>query len=172
MRLIFIKTLVLLTLCAINIPVQAQERFPELPPPPEDPPIEVMLVGVFHFAQTDTTLFDALDPKRQAEIADLVGQLAAFEPTQVMVERQPYYWQDQIDSTYAEYRAGRFALPRNEMYQLGYRLDDVADLAKAREHHSWVVIDLADPLHPEVSCVVGDDFLHHPENVQVACTSR
>lgn len=106
----------------------AQGSFPNLASPPGDPPVEVMLVGVFHFAQTDTTFFDALDATRQDEIADLVGRLAAFEPTQVMVERQPYFWQDRIDSTYAEYRAGRFVLPRNEVYQLGYQLASAADL--------------------------------------------
>ncbi|MEM1269480.1 MAG: DUF5694 domain-containing protein [Bacteroidota bacterium] len=114
----------------VSSSVLAQSPFPELPAPPEKPPVEVMLVGVFHFAQTDTTVFDALDSQRQAEIRDFVGQLAAFEPTQVMVERQAYFWQDRIDSTYAEYRAGRFALPRNEVYQLGYRLADVAGLER------------------------------------------
>lgn len=119
----------LLSICLVGA-AQAQSPFPDLPAPPDDPPVEVMLVGVFHFAQTDTTVYDPLDAARQREIEDVVDRLAAFAPTQVMVEWQPYFRQRWIDSTYAEYRAGRFELGRNEVYQLGYRLANRAGLGR------------------------------------------
>jgi hypothetical protein len=84
--------------------------------------VEVMLVGTFHFAQQDTTKVDILAPARQREIAQVVMALARFRPTKIFVERQPYYWQRRLDSTYALYKAGKWTLPRNEVYQLGYRL--------------------------------------------------
>lgn len=106
--------------------VQAQGKLPQLELP-SDARAEIMLVGVFHFSQTDTTEFDVLEPRQQTEVAEAVRALARFAPTKVMVEFQPYFQQRRIDSTYAEYRAGRYgprpnAPRRNEVYQLGYRL--------------------------------------------------
>ena len=115
-----------LVACALA-PAQAQGTLPRLEVP-ADPPVEVLLVGVFHFAQADTARFDVLAPRRQAEVAEAVRALARFRPTKVMVEWQPYFRQRFIDSTYARYREGAFALPRNEVYQLGYRLAREAGL--------------------------------------------
>lgn len=79
-------------------------------------------MGVFHFDQADTSKIDVLDPRRQAEIERVVERLARFRPTRVLVEWQAYFQQAHVDSTYARYRRGQFRLPRNETYQLGYRL--------------------------------------------------
>ena len=105
---------------------QAQGALPPLPT--TEPVVEIMLVGVFHFAQQDTTRFDILEPRRQTEAEEVVQRLARFEPTKVMVEWLPYFRQRSTDSTYALYREGAFDLPRNEVYQLGYRLADRAGL--------------------------------------------
>ena len=121
------RALVAVPLLALAASGQAQVG-PPLPGPPEEPPVEVLLVGVFHFAQADTTQFDVLAPDRQAEIAEAVRRLARFRPTKVMVEWQPYFRQRFVDSTYARYRVGAFDLGRNEVYQLGYRLAAEADL--------------------------------------------
>jgi hypothetical protein len=107
---------------------QAPERFPPLPALPTVRPVEVLLVGVFHFAQQDTSLFEILSSSRQQELDDFVAQVAQFRPTKVMVEWQPYFRQRHIDSSYALHRRGEFALPRNEVYQLGFRLAAAAGL--------------------------------------------
>jgi len=121
---------VLAVLLAVGLggSASAQAALPAIPGPPDDPPVEVMLVGVFHFAQRDSAVFDVLEPHRQAEVAEVARRLAQFRPTKVMVERMPSFWQRRLDSTYAAYRAGRFALPRDEIYQLGYRLAEAAVL--------------------------------------------
>jgi hypothetical protein len=62
-----------------------------------------------------------LEPARQREVEELIELLAAFRPTKVAVEFTPDR-QPRLDSLYAEYRAGRWALRRNEVYQLGFRL--------------------------------------------------
>ena len=118
----------LLGLALVAGSVRAQETSPLALPPIPEPTSEVLLVGVFHFAQTDTTEFDVLDARRQAEVAEVTAALGAFEPTKVMVEWKPYFRQRFVDSTYAAYRAGAFELGRNEVYQLGYRLADAANL--------------------------------------------
>lgn len=98
-----------------------------------------MLLGTFHFAQQDTSRVDVLAPSRQHEIEQVVASLARFRPTRIFVERQPYYWQRRIDSTYALYRAGRWPLPRNEIYQLGYRLAGTLghERVYAADHAGW-----------------------------------
>lgn len=63
-----------------------------------------------------------LQPARQREIERVGDALVAWGPDKVFVERQPYFWQRPFDSTYALYRAGTWPLPRNEIYQLGYRV--------------------------------------------------
>ena len=62
-----------------------------------------------------------LTPQKQAEIAAVVDALAAFRPTVVVVERRPER-AAALDSLYAAYRAGRHALGRSEVEQLGFRL--------------------------------------------------
>ena len=125
--LMFVRSLSVLCFLCVGQSAAAQSDRPSFPLP--EPSVEIMLVGSFHFAQADTVRFDVLEPEHQAEVADAVRSLAQFQPTKVMVERQPNFWQRRIDSTYAEYRAGRVPrLPRNEMYQIGYRLADAAGL--------------------------------------------
>lgn len=53
--------------------------------------------------------------------------IARFKPTRVYVEssRQGFH-----DSLYNEYRAGRYTLGRNEIYQIGYRVAKAANLPK------------------------------------------
>lgn len=111
-------------------PLAAQDRFPPDPVLPTERPVHVMLVAVFHLAQTDTTEFDILDAQRQAEADSVVARLAQFRPTKVMVEWQPYFQQRIVDSTYALYRQDRFRLSRNEVHQLGFRLARRAGLER------------------------------------------
>jgi hypothetical protein len=68
----------------------------------------------------NTQADDVLAPKRQAEIAELVAVLKQFNPTKVAVERDA--GDSRIVQDYADYVAGKHALTRNEIEQIGFRL--------------------------------------------------
>ncbi len=92
---------------------------------------KVMIVGLFHFANPGQDMFnvrmdDVLAPRRQAELAALVENLAAFVPDAVMVEAS----QARTDDRFAAYRAGTLAPSRNEVDQLGFRLAARAGLER------------------------------------------
>jgi hypothetical protein len=89
-------------------------------------PAEVLILGVYHFANPgldviQTDVADVLAPDKQAEIEAVVEALGRFRPTRIAVEHLPST-APVLDSLYAEYRAGRHALARNETQQLGFRL--------------------------------------------------
>jgi hypothetical protein len=105
-------------------PVSAQAHSTPGATPPA--PIEVMVLGVFHFANpnADYAQFqgtDVLTAQRQREIETVVAQLARFRPTKIALERVPAE-SDSINADYRRYRAGTFSLSRNEIHQLGFRL--------------------------------------------------
>ncbi len=86
---------------------------------------EALVLGVYHMANPGRDIFnmqadDALAPKRQAEIAQLVEVLKRFQPTQVTVERD--VWDNRVPRDYADYLAGKHELTRNEVEQVGFRL--------------------------------------------------
>jgi hypothetical protein len=93
---------------------------------PSAPPVQVMVLGVFHFANpnADYAQFqgvDVLTPTRQQEIQAVITQLARFQPTKIALERVPSE-SDSINADYRRYLAGTFSLTRNEIHQLGFRL--------------------------------------------------
>jgi len=86
----------------------------------------LLIVGSPHFDNPKTGIADpdvddvfALD--RQREIEAVIGRLARFHPNHVAIE-----WdaadQAGLDKRYADYRAGRYKLTRDERDQLGLRL--------------------------------------------------
>ena len=112
-------------------PTQLEERGarePEVLPASLPRPIDVMILGVFHFNQELSADFDVLRPQEQVEIEEIVKDLHAFDPDKVFVEWQAYFKQEEVDATYGRYRAGDFVLSRNEVHQLGFRLAAAADL--------------------------------------------
>jgi hypothetical protein len=90
-------------------------------------PTQVLLLGTFHFDypnkdahKTDSADYvDVLSPQRQREIKELAEVIKRFKPTRVYIEsrRQSFH-----DSLYAQYRAGKYQLERNEIFQVGYRV--------------------------------------------------
>ncbi len=85
---------------------------------------EVLVLGVYHMANPGRDIFnmkadDVLDPKRQAEITELLAVLKKFQPTKIAIEADPYGRRPQ---EYADYLAGKHTLSRNENDQIGYRL--------------------------------------------------
>lgn len=94
-----------------------------LPERPQ-PVAEVLILGTYHFANPGRDMYNAeadnvLAPHRQAEIADLVDALVAFEPTIVAVEAGP---ESAVNERYAAWRRGEAELTANETQQIGFRL--------------------------------------------------
>lgn len=92
----------------------------------------LLVVGSAHLANpgrdvVNVQIEDVLAEPRQAEIAEVVRQLAAFAPTHVAVE-WPAEAQDALDARYRDYLDGRYELSRNETDQLGLRLAAEAGL--------------------------------------------
>jgi hypothetical protein len=86
----------------------------------------LLVVGTAHLANpgrdlANVAVDDVLAPERQTQIAAIVERLAAFRPTHIAVEMKAAA-QDELDRRYRAYRAGTYALTRNEIDQLGLRL--------------------------------------------------
>ena len=75
---------------------------------------------------------DVLTAKRQAQIAKVVEQLAAFRPTFVAVE-WPQNAQSKLDSAYDDYRAGHRELTASERDQFGMRVAAKLNLSRVHE---------------------------------------
>lgn len=89
---------------------------------------KVMLLGTFHFAYPNLDIlksekvFDALSSLGQAEVEEVASLIERnFRPSKVAVEARPEK-EPKLAEEYRAYRDGRFELPANEIYQLGFRL--------------------------------------------------
>ena len=69
----------------------------------------------------NTKMDDVLTPKRQAEIQELVDQLARFKPTKIAVGVDARREADNR-AEYDAYLADDFQLQRHEVHQIGFRL--------------------------------------------------
>lgn len=96
-------------------------------------PARVMLVGMFHFANpgrdmVKSRVIDVMTPSNQAYLDGLAARMAGFRPTDVMAECSPAD-QGKFDQSFRDYLAGRFELPSNETYQIGFRVAKLAGLS-------------------------------------------
>lgn len=101
-----------------------------LPTPParaeRPPPIQVMIVGAYHFGNPGRDLHnveadDVTAPRRQKELAELAARLERFKPTRVAVEAEI----DSPDLAVDKYRAFTTAdlgTTRDETVQIAYRI--------------------------------------------------
>lgn len=88
----------------------------------QQPKIKVLLMGSFHFAQTDSS-YDVLNDQHQKSIEDLCKIIAKQKPAKIFVERQPEYeFRNKIDSLYQIYVKKNQFPGKNEIYQVGFRL--------------------------------------------------
>lgn len=86
-------------------------------------PVKVYLLGIFHFNQTDTTVYDVRSAKHQASIQLLADKVIAVRPDKVFIERMPEWeHQNHVDSLYQVYRKGGLRQARNEIWQIGGRI--------------------------------------------------
>jgi hypothetical protein len=95
-------------------------------PAPPSEPVEVMVLGVFHFTgggqdYVNPDVDDYLAPARQAEIEGLLDRLEAFAPDRIVVELEPEH-QAWIDERYDAWRSGEAELNVNEREQIGLKL--------------------------------------------------
>jgi len=108
-----VASLIVLTACTKSAPKPVA-------PAPAKAGAKVMILGLYHFDNpgldvVKSDLDDHTSAKRQAEIAEVVAQIAAFEPTMIAVE-----WVDQttLDAAFAADKP----LGASEVDQLGFRL--------------------------------------------------
>ena len=92
-----------------------------------DQPVEVMILGTYHFANPgldmhNAEIDDVLAPQRQKEVVAVVDALARFKPTRMAVESRADDKPDRALDSYTEYLAGKYSQNRNEIYQIGDRL--------------------------------------------------
>lgn len=92
--------------------------------------IKVYLLGTFHFAATDTTVYDVRSDQHQKSNRQLSDIIVGLKLDKLFIEKMPEWeYENHIDSLYQEYRKGNLNRARNEIWQ-------VAGRAAARLHHS------------------------------------
>ena len=100
--------------------------------------VQIVLLGVYHMAGSSDDIQrdvdDVLSERRQREINALIDQLHAIEPDKIALEAGIQH-QERLNVLYAQYRAGRRELNRNERQQLGFRL------AARLDHDSVYAVD-------------------------------
>lgn len=116
----------------------------------------VMFLGLFHFDNPgrDAVKYsprDVMQPAEQAYLLALAERLARFAPTKVLLE-YPAKNDEAINQRYADFVAGRFELPRNEIYQIGFRVAKIAGHARV---HGFDVD--APPFHAELWSYLSKD---------------
>lgn len=92
------------------------------------PRTQILLIGIDHLGKKhdvhNSPNIDSLAPQHQAEIKEIIGDVARFKPTKVMVERD--YRDPKTAAEYQQYLDGKFTLGPNEVYQYGFRLAALA----------------------------------------------
>ena len=98
----------------------------------ESEPAQVMLFGVFHFSSpgldsVKTKHVNVLTGENQQYLEELSKRISEFKPTVVLLEYGPQF-HDKIAERYQAYRNNEYEMSVNEIYQLGFRIADYADL--------------------------------------------
>ncbi len=89
-------------------------------------PIEVMVVGTYHFDNPGLDLNnpkvdDVLKPQRQRELEAMAAAIAAFQPTKIMLERVAKN-PDLVDPNFPGFTPADLTKQRDERVQIGYRI--------------------------------------------------
>ena len=124
MRLL--RSLAFLLTGAVALQAQTVDRPTGFPAVCTQAEVQVMVLGTYHFAnpgkdEIKQDIDDVLQPRRQAELEDLVTRLASWQPDRIAVE-QPISRTDTVRARYARYLAKSLAPNRNEVVQIGFRL--------------------------------------------------
>ena len=121
-----LRSLAFLLTGAVALQAQTADRPTGFPAVCAQAEVQVMVVGTYHFANPGKDVIkqdidDVLQPKRQAELEDLVARLASWKPDRIAVE-WPISQADTVRVRYARYLAKTLAPNRNEVVQIGFRL--------------------------------------------------
>lgn len=97
-------------------------------------PARVLPLGTFHFQDAGLDAakvedFNVMAQESQAYLETLTQRLADFRPTAVLLEFDPAN-SEEMNQRYKQYLDGKFVLPTNEIYQLGFRIARKANLAQ------------------------------------------
>lgn len=94
---------------------------------------QIGIIGTFHFANTTDysaiVIEDLNSKKRQKELSEIINGLAEFNPTKILIERDPSL-NDSLSKKLIEFKKNQYKLPNNELYQIGFRLAKKLDLDK------------------------------------------
>ncbi|MFN3668375.1 MAG: DUF5694 domain-containing protein [Brevundimonas sp.] len=112
---------ILAVLAALALPTAA------LAQTPEPRPIEVMILGTYHFDNPGQDIHNAridsvLTPEKQAQLEAVVEGLARFRPTAVAVERVAADQTTMLDHRYPAFTPDQLLTNADERVQIGYRL--------------------------------------------------
>jgi hypothetical protein len=121
-----LRSIGLAVMCTATLQAQMPDRPTGFPAACGQGEVQVMILGTYHFANPGRDVIkqdidDVLQPKRQAELEDLVTRLASWKPDRIAVE-QPFSRTDTVRARYARYLANTLAPSRNEVVQIGFRL--------------------------------------------------
>lgn len=119
---------------AMSAPAVAQDDTRLLRDRAADQRPTLLVLGIGHLDNpghdvVNTKVDDVLAPTRQAEINEVVEQLASYRPTHIAVE-WPLKKQAALDARYRDYREGKYQLGRGEDEQIGLRLAAKLHLAR------------------------------------------
>ena len=95
--------------------------------PLDAPRPRVLLLGTFHFdnpgrdAHEPKYTYDLFGEQGQRELGEVLGRLAEFAPTKILVEN-PSADQGSVDRWYASYRDGTAGKAANEIVTVGFAL--------------------------------------------------
>lgn len=94
---------------------------------PSGAPVEVVVLGTYHFGNpgldiANMQVDDVLAPKRQAEIGEVLDDLARYAPTRILVEARTRVPGTDFSANYRKFARGELVADRNEVTQLGFRL--------------------------------------------------
>lgn len=100
----------------------------------QDQPAEVLLFGVFHFANPGRDVvrvdqIDVLTRESQAYLAALAERLCGFRPTAILLEFDRAL-EPEVRTQLEAYRANRAELRINETYQIGFRVAKACGVQK------------------------------------------
>ena len=95
-------------------------------PVPSPPPIQVMILGTYHFGNPGLDLHNmkvdsVLTPAKQAELADVAARLAKFNPTKIAIEALS----DRVDfgaKKFADFSPKELTTNPDERVQIAFRL--------------------------------------------------
>ena len=93
--------------------------------PQSDARPEILVLGTYHMSNPGQDIYnmradDVQSPARQQQITQLIEVLKRFHPTKIAIEAD--VGSQRIGREYSDYVAGKYALSRNEIDQIGYRL--------------------------------------------------